>query len=150
MPGNLNETVRYISHYNAQLELKILLLWFVEFVKDEAPVQFPTLLLFCIVQVENEAAMQQLKKMKLEHVHAHDQLTEENLRLQRALAQIQVHTPGTLHCCYGKIKLTAALKLQHGLHALASRQPICSLTVISFVNRLSVLLLHRSREDSTR
>ena len=58
------------------------------------------LFLFCIVQVENEAAVQQLKKMKLEHVHAHDQLAEEKLRLQRALAQIQVQAFNRLHWLY--------------------------------------------------
>ena len=34
--------------------------------------------------------MQKVKQMKLEHRHAEQHSTEENIRLQRMLAQIQV------------------------------------------------------------
>lgn len=44
----------------------------------------------CWVQTENEAAMQQMKRLKLEHAHSLHQLAQENAKLQRTLAHIQV------------------------------------------------------------
>lgn len=49
-----------------------------------------------LMQTENEAAMQQMKRLRLEHAHSLQHLTEENARLQRTLAHIQVQRH-TLH-----------------------------------------------------
>lgn len=49
------------------------------------------------MQAENEAAVQQIKRLKLEHVHSQQQLAQENVRLQRTLAQIQVSMQATVH-----------------------------------------------------
>lgn len=53
-------------------------------------------MLVCLIQTENEAAMQQIKRLRLEHAHSLQHLTEENARLQRTLAHIQVHHQ--IHC----------------------------------------------------
>lgn len=47
-------------------------------------------MLVCLMQTENEAAMQQMKRLRLEHAHSLQHLAEENARLQRTLAHIQV------------------------------------------------------------
>ena len=47
-------------------------------------------LVHLMLQTENEAAMQQIKRLRLEHAHSLQHLTEENARLQRTLAHIQV------------------------------------------------------------
>lgn len=53
-----------------------------------------------LMQTENEAAVQQIKRLKLEHVHSQQQLVEENVRLQRTLAQVQVTSKlGQMLCC---------------------------------------------------
>ena len=44
------------------------------------------------VQTENEAAMQQMKRLKLEHAHCLHQLAQDNAKLQCTLAHIQVTT----------------------------------------------------------
>ena len=49
-----------------------------------------TAVVACWVQTENEAAMQQVKRLKLEHAHSLHQLAQENAKLQRTLAHIQV------------------------------------------------------------
>ena len=43
-----------------------------------------------MVQAENEAAMQQIKRLKLEQAHSQQQLAQENAGPQRTLAQTQV------------------------------------------------------------
>ncbi|DBA96689.1 TPA: hypothetical protein ACH3X1_015539 [Trebouxia sp. C0004] len=64
-------------------------------------------------QTENEAAVQQIKRLKLEHAHALDQLAEDNVRLQRMLAQIQEQ--GIQSRTEDTDKLTAILRLQSEL-----------------------------------
>lgn len=44
----------------------------------------------CWMQTENEAAVQQMKRLKLEHAHNLHRLTQENAKLQRTLAHITV------------------------------------------------------------
>lgn len=43
-----------------------------------------------MLQAENEAAVQQIKRMKLEHAHTQQRFAEEHARLQRGIAQRQV------------------------------------------------------------
>ncbi|KAL0049666.1 hypothetical protein WJX82_007177 [Trebouxia sp. C0006] len=65
-------------------------------------------------QTENEAAVQQIKRLKLEHAHALDHLAEDNVRLQRMLAQVQEQG---IQSTEEADKLTAVLKLQSQLDA---------------------------------
>ena len=53
-----------------------------------------------MMQTENEAAMQQIKRLKIEHAHASTRLAEENTRMQRMLAQVQVHQSAPSCCVY--------------------------------------------------
>ncbi|KAL0032283.1 hypothetical protein WJX79_002357 [Trebouxia sp. C0005] len=64
-------------------------------------------------QTENEAAVQQIKRLKLEHAHVLDQFAEDNVRLQRMLAQVQEQ--GIQSKTEDADKLTAVLRLQSEL-----------------------------------
>ena len=46
------------------------------------------------MQAENEAAVQQIKKLKLDHTHMQQQFANDSARLQRAIAQNQVADVG--------------------------------------------------------
>lgn len=49
-----------------------------------------------LVQAENEAAVQQIKKLKLDHAHTQQQYANDSARLQRAISQNQVADVGPL------------------------------------------------------
>ena len=70
-----------------------------------------------MLQTENEAAMQQIKRLRLEHAHSLQHLTEENARLQRTLAHIQVKS---LACKANSLECLDDDRLLQDLHSLAN------------------------------
>ena len=74
------------------------------------------------MQTENEAAMQQIKRLKIEHAHASTRLAEENTRMQRMLAQVQVHQSAPHVVCIVSVSSCAYARVLHVLsHSSVSR-----------------------------